>query len=249
MAMLCEIPALEFAAALDECAAAILWEAEIACPPVDARLVAERLGLVVAADRRLAGRARFARLAEGNSRREAGTIVVGPAERPEREQWAVAHEIGESAAGRVFEQLGVPPEAAPPGARETVANHLASRLLLPQRWFEEDGRATAWDLLALKRRYATASHELIARRMLEMNPLVVMTVCDLGRVTWRRSNAGGAVSQLLPPEARVWKSVHEGGAPRDAWPDLASGLAHVRCWPVHEPAWKREIIRSEISEQ
>ena len=34
------------------------------------------------------------------------TIVVGPAERPEREQWAVAHEIGESVAYRVFDALG-----------------------------------------------------------------------------------------------------------------------------------------------
>ena len=79
-----------------------------------------------------------------------GTIVVGPAERPERLQWAVAHEIGESVAHRVFSALGVDPQAAPENAREQVANHLASCLLLPRDWFAADGSELDWDLFALK---------------------------------------------------------------------------------------------------
>ena len=55
-----------------------------------------------------------------------------------------------------------------------MANNLAGRLLLPTAWFVADAAAENWDLIALKHRYATASHELIARRMLEsIEPLAV----------------------------------------------------------------------------
>ena len=77
-------------------------------PPVDALAVAEGLQLVVTRDYAMPHRGRFVRL--GGSYEDGGgqgTIVVGVAERPEREQWAVAHEIGESVAYRVFERLGV----------------------------------------------------------------------------------------------------------------------------------------------
>ncbi len=247
--MLPEIPAEEFAAALDACAAGVLWEAGVEGPPVDALAVADRLGLVVARDDWTDCRARFVRLSDGAREAEGlGTIVVGPAERPEREQWAVAHEIGESVAHRVFAALGVRADAAPEGARETVANHLASCLLLPRGWFADDGPAVDWDLAALKARYATASHELIARRMLEMLPPVVVTLCDLGRVNWRRGNISGRIPPLLPEEHTVWQRTHTTGQPAAATLDPATtGLERVRAWPVHEPDWKREIIRSDIA--
>ena len=248
--MLSEIPADEFAAALDACAAEVLWEAGIAEPPVDAGVVAERIGLVVARNDALACRGRLVQLADprGGDAGQ-GTIVVGPAERPERLQWAVAHEVGESVAYRVFAALGVPPETAPENAREQVANHLASCLLLPRGWFAADGPECNWDLLALKHRYSTASHELIARRMLEMPLPIVITLRDLGKVRWRRSNAGGRPPRLLPEEAKTWREAHESGEPASAILDPAStGLESVHAWPIHEADWKREILRSVIAE-
>ncbi len=181
--MLSEIPDDEFAAAIDACAAEVLWEAGVTEPPIDALVVAEQLQLVVARDYAMPYRGRFVRLASHES--DGGgqsTIVVGTAERPEREQWAVAHEIGESAAYRVFERLGVSFDESLATAREQVANRLSSAILLPRRWFAVDGREYDWDLLELKERYATASHELIARRTLEMRPAIVITVCDHGRI-------------------------------------------------------------------
>jgi len=248
--MLSEIPVDQFAAALDACAADVLWEASVAEPPIDATLVAERIGLVVAHNHALAARGRLVELADprGGGTGQ-GTIVVGPAERPERLQWAVAHEIGESVAHRVFAALGVRPEEAPEDAREQVANHLASCLLLPRDWFAADGPPLNWDLVALKERYATASHELIARRMLEMPPPIVVTLCDLGRFRWRRSNAGGRPPRLLPEETNVWRAAHESGKPASATFDpTTTGLESVRCWPIHENDWKREIVRTAIAE-
>ncbi len=247
--MLSEIPNEEFAAAIDACAAEVLWEAGVENPPVDAMVVADGLRLVVARDYTMPYRGRFVRLAEcqGDGGGQ-GTIVVGVAERPEREQWAVAHEIGESIAYRVFERLGVAFDEALPTAREHVANRLANALLLPRRWFAADGRELDWDLLDLKERYNTASHELIARRMLEMRPPVVITICDQGRVHWRRSNATPRPPELLREERTIWREVHQSGLPASDELDAETGLESVRCWPVHEPDWKREIIRSAIAE-
>jgi Zn-dependent peptidase ImmA (M78 family) len=248
--MLPELTPDEFAAALDACAVEVLWEAAVEGPPVDAELVAQRLGLVVAQDESMPCRGRFVRLTgRAFAAPGQGTILVGPAERPERRQWAVAHEIGESVAHRVSATLGIRSEAVPPDARELVANHLASCLLLPRNWFAADGVAFDWDLFALKERYATASHELIARRMLEMNPPVVITLCDLGRVQWRRGNLPGRVPRMLPEEQAAWQRSHAGGAIASETLDpAATGLERVRAWPVHEPDWKREIVRSDVAE-
>jgi hypothetical protein len=248
--MLAEIPADEFAAALDACAANVLWEAGGAEPPIDATVVAERIGLVVAHNSLLTYRGRLVEMADprGGDMGQ-GTILVGLAERPERLQWAVAHEIGESVAYRVFEALGVPSDSAPAEAREQVANHLASSLLLPRDRFAADGPACDWDLFALKCRYSTASHELIARRMLEMPPPIVVTLCDQGSVRWRRSNSCSRPPKLLPDEMDVWRECHETGRPASASPDSASTcLEAIHAWPIHEPNWKREILRSAVAE-
>ena len=232
--MLAEIHADQFAAALDACAADVLWEAGVAEPPVDAMLVAERIGLVVARDDALASRGRLVELADprGGSVGQ-GTIVVGPAERPERLQWAVAHEIGESVAYRVFAALGVRADSAPENAREQVANYLASCLLLPRNWFAADGPPLDWDLFALKHRYSTASHELIARRMLEMSAPIVITLCDRGSVRWRRSNLASRPPRLLPAETKVWREAHESGERASAILDPSTtGLESVHAWPI-----------------
>src|SRR4051812_48819313 len=102
--MLADIPEDEFAAAIDATASEALWEAGASEPPVDALAVAEGLQLVVAHDYSMLYRGRFVRLAECHENTAGagqGTIVVGAAERPERKQWAVAHEIGESIAYRI----------------------------------------------------------------------------------------------------------------------------------------------------
>jgi len=247
--MLSEIPEEEVTAAVDACAADVLWEAGIDGPPINALTIAERLDLVVTWDLAMPYRGRFVHLAgQDEGRGGQGTIVIGDAERPEREQWAVAHEIGESVAFRVFERLGVSFDESLPTARELVANRMASALLLPRRLFAADGTEHDWDLFELKNRYTTASHELIARRMLDMRPPVVITLCDLGRPRWRRSNVSSRPPEMLPDERKTWQSVHRSGSPESEFMNAETGLERVQCWPVHEPDWKREILRSEIAE-
>ncbi len=242
--MLPELTAEELADGLDAVAMEILEEAGIESPPADAFEIAGALGITVAIDDRQRGRARYVRLAGYRGSRPRATILLRPDPRWEREQWSVAHEIGEHSAHRVFARLGVDPRETGPSAREGVANQLAGRLLLPTPWFAADASACGWDLAALKVRYATASHELIARRMLECRPPVIVSIFDQTQVYFRRSNVPGRVPPPSAAEMECWRSVHEGNRAEQTY----DGPRTIQGWPVHEEGWTREILRTEVEE-
>jgi hypothetical protein len=232
----------EIAAGLDAVVADLLVQAGVAGPPVDSRAVARALGLAVAEDQAQQSRGRYACLHPPRSRPQPA-IFVRPEPRGERRHWAVAHEIGEHAAARVFAQLGVGPEETSPKTREAIANQMAGRLLLPTEWFAADCGECGWDLLALKRRYATASHELIARRMLELPVAAIVTIFDQGTLHFRQSNVPGRVPTLSLAERQCWEDCHARNRPHE----LVEGPSVVRGWPIHEEGWKREILRTEVS--
>lgn len=239
--MLPELTLDEFSAALDAVARDVLDAVDVVAPPIDALDVARALGLAVAWDAAQSGRGRTVRLGSFGGGASQASILVRPEPRLERLQWTVAHEIGENCAQRVFDFLGVDPLEAPASARESVANQLAGRLLLPRAWFGADARQCDWDLYELKRLYPTASHELIARRMLDFAPRVVITVVDHGRRTWRQTNLPGRLPPCSPLEKSAWQQAHATSQP--ALEEAAT--CRAQAWPVHEPDWKREIVRAE----
>ncbi len=246
--MLTEVPVEQLAEAINDCAEELLAEARVDRPPVDALGMAKRLGLVVAQDQQTAVRARFVRVGQ-TSGAGRGTILLADDPRPERRQWATAHEIGEFAAHRVFARLGIDPTELDSAEREQMANHLANALVLPFDWFRADGFAVDWDLFELKEIYSTASHELIARRMLAMSPAVIVTLFDQGRLVWRKSNVLRRPPPLVPAESGTWQVAHEQNEPAQyECRDLPEGLRDVRCWPVHETGWKREILRTALED-
>jgi hypothetical protein len=235
----------ELSAGLDAVASDVLVETGVERPPVDAFCVARALGITVALDDQQQGRARYVRLRGGRAGRPRATILLRPDPRWERRQWAVAHEIGEHVAHRMFARLGVDPREAAAGVREAVASQLAGRVLVPGAWFAADGWDCGWDLLALKARYATASHELIARRMLECRPPVIVSIFDHGRLYLRRSNLAGRVPPPSSAEMDCWRAVHRRNRPEQTY----EGLRTIQGWPVHEEGWKREILRTEVEEE
>lgn len=242
--MLPEFTREELAAGLDRVVEDLLAKAHIDAPPVDAFAVARALGIAVALDDRQSGRARYVRLSNRRSQQLRPMILISPEPRLERQQWAIAHEIGEHVACHVFAQWGADPCEAAPNARESVANNLAGRLLLPTAWFATDGATSHWDLMELKSCFCTASHELIARRMLECCPPVIISIFDQRRVSFRRSNLLGHVPPLSPIEMQCWRDVHHENRPvrSDEGPNVIQG------WPIHEEGWKREILRRELDE-
>jgi Zn-dependent peptidase ImmA (M78 family) len=240
--MMPEVAREDLAIALDSVGAEALSSAEVHHPPVDAVSVAKRLGLTVAWDDRQQGRARLVNLSAGRGA-DLRSILLKHDPRPERVQWAIAHEIGETLAERVFAALAIDASLAPRQAREVVANGMAARLLLPGQWFRADGNAVNWDLIQLKEIYVTASHELIARRMLDCGPQVIVAMYDQNRLTWRKSNSGFRMPKISEREIALRRKAHdEGQAVYD------DGLPRISVWPVHEPHWKREIVRMEVDE-
>lgn len=256
--MLAEIPAEEYRATLERCADDLLWEAGVNAPPVDAYAVAERLGIRVTQDRSLRSRARYARVGQGEGRAGVPTIVLAEEKRYERRHFAVAHEIGEAHAHRVYEALGVDPREAAGDSRESVANALAGCLLAPGRWLAGLWRDADGDLFAIKEQFQTASHELLARRMLSCvrAPLIV-TIDDPGQTVWRRWNLLGPAPPRSRLESDCQRRTHETaeltwGDGADETPadgrltDASLSIRRVRVWPIHEAGWRREITLTEL---
>jgi Zn-dependent peptidase ImmA (M78 family) len=237
--MLPDCTAPDCARALDQVVAEALAQLPHKVPPVCPVRLAAALGVAVALDGGQRARGRYLRRA-GRGARARPAILVRPDPRPERLAWAVAHEIGEHLAHQVFARLGVDPETAPPQSRERVANQLAGRILVPTAALDRAGPRWNWDLPRLKSLFSTASHELIARRMLAAQVPVVITICDQGAITFR---AGSLPSRPPPPaplELACLQSAH-----RTAQPITRSlGPLMVQAWPIHEPHWQREILRT-----
>jgi hypothetical protein len=231
------MPTLEdWRSACDAVVAQLLDAARIPSPPVDAVLVAARLDWPVVWDAEQTGRARTQRL-EGRP-----TLFVRPDERPERLQWAVAHEIGEVTAGRVCDLAGATWDELVPRQREDIANHIAQRLLIPSDWFCDALQSGDGDLFALKQRFATASHELIAWRWIDFAEPVIVSVFDHGELSRRRCNFAARAPAIGVDESECVIAARQTGATtRRTW---TGGEAIT--WPIHEPTWQREILRTTL---
>lgn len=205
----------------------LLERCHIDRPPVDTFSMAEFLGLGVQIDSSLKAR--------GYSRRrwDIRTVVVGSKNpgKSERKHFTIAHEIGETLlAGKVSERF-----------LEDASNHMAISLLMPGEWFSRDAEETTFDLFRLKERYSTASHEVIAFRMLELRPMIV-TIFDNNRLYRRKSSYPMPVDKLYPLEGQCLKGVME----KAEVMELEDERLRVWGWPVFREDWKRVILRTEL---
>lgn len=224
---------------VDRVIAELLRAAGVEGPPVDAIALAQgHLKMIVCLDRRQQQRGRAQRAA---GRRQ---IFLRPEPTEERHQWTVAHEIAEHLKAALLGQLGLDPEGTRAMAGESLANLFAHRLLTPTAWFAADAQALQYDVPELKKRYHTASHEVVAKRLLDLPEPCVITILDNDAVHFRRSTGPRVRKQLEPPEKECQQYVNHYSRPRvvraDGWT--------VQGWPVHQPDWKREILRSVYEE-
>ncbi len=229
----------EVVAAVDRIIEDLLRQAGVERPPVDALALAQgHLGMVVCLDRGQPQRGRAQRAA---GRRQ---IFLRPEPTEERHQWTVAHEIGEHLKTALLEELGVRPDQTRAMAGESLANLFAHRLLVPTCWFASDAPELGYDVLELKKRYRTSSHEVIALRFLDLPEPCIVTVLDNEHITRRRSNAWPVRRLLEPSERQCQEYVHYYSRPYSVQDDGWT----VQGWPVHQADWKREILRSVASE-
>ena len=231
------LPREEVLAKIDTFVEELLRAAGVNQPPVDAIQLAQRhLGMIVCLDRRQSQR--------GRAQRTGGRpqIYLKPEPTEERHQWTVAHEIGEHLKVRLLERLGIDPHETRAMAGESLANLFAHHLLVPTCWFASDAPLAGYDLLELKQRYRTASHEVLAMRMLDLPEPAIITVVDNDHIARRRSNAWRVRKELEPVERQCQRYVNHHSRPKV----LREGGWTVQGWPVHQADWKREILRSVV---
>ncbi len=226
-------------ATVDRMVDELLAQAGLDGPPVDCIALAQKtLGMVVCLDSRQSQRGRAQRA--GGQRQ----IYLKPEPRVERHQWTVAHEIGEHLKPELLSRLGMEPGATKAMAGESLANLFSYRLLVPTCWFAADAPALDYDLLALKEKYSTSSHEVIAWRWLDLPDPCVVTILDNGVIHRRRSNAWRTKRELAEAEAKCQRYVHERGKPHRV---REAGWT-VHGWPVHQADWKREVLRGVMDD-
>jgi Zn-dependent peptidase ImmA (M78 family) len=226
-------------ATVDRLVNELLARAGIDDPPVDAIALAQKsLGMVVCLDSRQNQRGRAQR--SGGQRH----IYLKPEPREERHQWTVAHEIGEHMKPDLLARLGLEPGEAKPMMGESLANLFSYRLLVPTCWFAADAPSLDYDLLALKEKYSTSSHEVLAWRWLDLPDPCLVTILDNGIIHRRRSNAWPTKRALSPAEQKCQRYVNEKGKAHC----VREGGWTVHGWPVHQLDWKREVLRSVIDQ-
>lgn len=211
---------------------ALLSEAGIDRPPVRPALIAEELRLQCCGRRDLPTRGKIVRT------RHAAIAVLRPEPRAERSHWTLAHEVGEFLMPHIERHVDVPVDSV---SREWLADRFASLLLVPPGWFERDCSIHRFDLPALKELYSTASHEVLARRMLDADVPTIISVFDHGQLKWRLPPVR---NRLLPIEIDAQRVVHRDSRPTE----LSTGPYRAQAWPIHEADWKREIIRTTVDD-
>jgi predicted transcriptional regulator len=224
--------------AIDLLVEELLAAAKVTEPPVDALALARHLGMSVSVASGPVPRGR---------RQPAGgrtQVLLEPGQSAERHHWTVAQAIGARFKADLLHRLGVPPELSRGLAGLSLADLFAEHLLAPTDWFAGDARAVGHDLLDLKGRYPTASHEVLAWRLLDLPEPCIIAVVDNDHVYRRRSNAFQVRKELEPAERACQRYVNQHSRPRvlrqDGWT--------VQGWPLHRPDWKREILRSVVEE-
>src|SRR5262245_15731747 len=89
---------------------------------------------------------------------------------------AAAHAAGERLKPDLLRALGLDPAQKRGLLGGSLAGMFADRMLAPTPWLADEGRACGWDLLVLKQRFATASHERIALRLLDLAEPCVISI-------------------------------------------------------------------------
>lgn len=235
-----DMPREEVIAVLDEIVEDLLDQADIAGPPVDAIALAQKhLDIKVLQDSRQEERGRVQRAGKKPQ------IFVRPEPTEERHQWTVAREICQHFKQQILERLNLDKEEAKGLTGESLYTLFSSRLLVPTQWFAADAAAANYNLLDLKKRYRTASHEVIALRFLDLPFPTVVTVIDNDEIHRRKSNGPRIkAKQLEAAEEKCRKYVNKHGKSKT----VREGAWTVQGWPIHQADWKREILRSVVEE-
>ncbi|MGL4421998.1 MAG: hypothetical protein ACRCZF_15125 [Gemmataceae bacterium] len=125
------------------------------------------------------------------------TLVFKYDQSEESQQAMAARACAKAMLPGILQKIGIAPGTENRGLGNQLGALIATRLLLPTRWFARSARQTGFDLMALKDIYPSASYEALARRMLDVaEEPMVMAIVEDGSISWRRGNRFAAPRKL-----------------------------------------------------
>jgi hypothetical protein len=221
---------------VDRAVEELLTQARVKAPPVDAIALTRHVGLPTAEKPRQGHAPR--------ANRSPPTTDTTPcaATSEEQRQWEAAQAIGKHLQPQLLQQLGFVSGEKKPPMGESLSGLFARHLLLPSAWFSADAASFDFELFQLKERYRSATHEMIAFRLLDLpEPCIITLVVD-DKVHRRRSNAWPVKKRLEPAEAECLRAVTRDGQPHT----LRAGGWTVWGWPLWHGGCNREVLRSVV---
>ncbi len=233
-----EFSAEELVEACDRLVAGLLDRAGVTTPPVHALRVAEdHIGIpveVVEPEEDERGRPR------PRTRRPSSGIVLSPHMTDEQQQSAAAQGIARTLLPDLLRKLEIPEGSESKQAAAHFRGLLVARLLVPTRLLRAALRNCKFDLPALKDVFTTATMEMIALRLLDLDDPCVIAIVDDGVVATRRGNTMPAGRKLTPPEQQCLDRVMELDLPHkvrgDGWT--------VCGWPISGRPFRRVVLRA-----
>ena len=182
--------------------------------------------------------------ATGLSRKRAaskGKLLLGDSLKEESRQRLAAQAIAHFLLPRVGDILGAESgEKLPAG----WVRALVDRLMVPPLWFRDIWRNVEGDFAKVLTRFAFTPMELVAQRLLDSAEPTVLSIIDHGTLAHRASNGPRAGKVLWPVEKECREYVaHFSRARR-----ISQGGMTVWGWPIHQSDWKKEVLRTVLSE-
>jgi hypothetical protein len=168
-------------------------------------------------------------------------LILQADQSEESQQMLAARAIAKKLLPEIFTKLGIVPGTESKGAGQSIIGLIASRILLPTRWFISDARRAAFNLFELKQQYPGVNWDTLAWRMLEADdePSIIAVIDD-GSVSARRGNQASVNRKLTDAEEEAAALARETDEPatirKEGWTATA--------WPTRGVPFRRIFVRS-----
>ncbi|VTR92246.1 Uncharacterized protein OS=Planctomyces brasiliensis (strain ATCC 49424 / DSM 5305 / JCM 21570 / NBRC 103401 / IFAM 1448) GN=Plabr_2240 PE=4 SV=1 [Gemmata massiliana] len=229
----------ELVETIDRLVAGLIERAGVTAGPVNALALAEHhLGIPVQfvepAEEDESGRRRPRSRPAGNG------ITLTTDMSDEQRQRAAAGGIALLLMPEIFRKLSVPLGSESKQFQAHVRGLVVPRVLIPSRLFRAALRDCKYDVPALKQVFSTASMEMVAARLLDLDAPCVIAVVDDGVVASRRGNRAPAARKLEAAEQECVDRVTELDLPHRA----RVGEWTAWGWPVPDRPFRRILLRA-----
>jgi hypothetical protein len=227
--------------AIDRLVGGLLERAGVTAPPVDALSVAENhLGIPVEVVEPVEEDERGRPRPRPRPRPAGAGVVLSPDMTEEQRQKAAADGIARLLLPDILRKLDVVPGSENKQFAAHVRGLVIARLLVPTKLLRAALRECRYDVPALKEKFATATAEAVALRLLDLDEPCVISIVDDGVVSLRRGNRRQEAKRLEPAEQQCLDRVAELELPHR----LRGGGWTVQGWPVPGRAVRRIILRA-----